>query len=77
MSGLVCPHCGEEIDLFCKGGGEILARDRGVRFLGAVPLDPAAVVAADRGVPAVLLEGEHPSKTAFLKLAEAVIAENK
>lgn len=79
MSGLVCPHCGGKIDLFRQGGGQILARDRGARFLGAVPLDPAAVVAADRGVPVVLLEGEHPAKTAFLNLAEAVIAaeENK
>ena len=74
MSGLVCPHCGGEIDLFHKGGGRALAEQYAVPFLGAVPLDPAAVVAADRGVPAVSLEGEFPAKTAFLALADAVTA---
>lgn len=29
MSGLVCPHCHTEIDLFKKGGGEELARRYG------------------------------------------------
>ena len=49
MSGLFCPHCGEEIDLFKKGGGEALAKQEGLNFLGAIPLDLATVVAADRG----------------------------
>lgn len=72
MSGLVCPHCGQEIDLFKKGGGEELAKRYGLTFLGAVPLDPATVVAADRGVPVVQLEGEGPAKTAFSALADAI-----
>ena len=41
MSGLVCPHCHQEIDLFKKGGGEELAKHYGIPFLGAIPLDPA------------------------------------
>ena len=44
MSGLFCPHCGGEIDLFKKGGGEALAKQEGLNFLGAIPLDPATVV---------------------------------
>jgi ATP-binding protein involved in chromosome partitioning len=28
MSGLACPHCGAQIDLFKTGGGEALARNR-------------------------------------------------
>ncbi|WP_165174726.1 Mrp/NBP35 family ATP-binding protein [Desulfovibrio sp. ZJ369] len=72
MSGLVCPHCGQEIDLFKKGGGEELAKRYGLTFLGAVPLDPATVVAADRGVPVVYLETDGPAKTAFLTLADAI-----
>jgi Mrp family chromosome partitioning ATPase len=74
MSGLVCPHCGQEIELFKKGGGEALARDYGLEFLGAVPLDPATVVAGDRGSPVALLPGDHPAKTAFLALAANVAA---
>ncbi len=72
MSGLVCPNCGTEIDLFKKGGGRELAKSCGIPFLGSIPLDPATVVAADRGVPVVNLEGDCPAKTAFLALADAI-----
>ena len=72
MSGLICPHCSKEIDLFKKGGGEELAQHYGLRFLGAIPLDPATVVAADRGTPVVYLEGESPAKASFLALADAI-----
>lgn len=72
MSGLACPHCGGEIDLFRKGGGEALAKTYNLPFLGAIPLDPATVVAADQGIPAVRLPGDSPAKTAFLKLAQNV-----
>ncbi len=58
MSGLVCPHCHESIDLFKKGGGKETADKYGLNFLGAIPLDPATVVAGDLGTPVVLLEEE-------------------
>jgi len=58
MSGLACPHCGKAIDLFKKGGGKALAEQYGLEFLGAIPLDPATVVAGDLGVPVVLLEAD-------------------
>jgi len=74
MSGLLCPFCGREIALFKKGGGKALADDYALDFLGAVPLDPAAVVAGDLGRPVVRLEGESPAKQAFGALAEAVAA---
>ena len=74
MSGLACPHCGQEIELFKKGGGEALARDFGLEFLGAVPLDPATVAAGDLGKPVALLPGDHPAKAAFATLADHVAA---
>lgn len=72
MSGLVCPNCGTEINLFKKGGGEELAQKYGLRFLGAIPLDPAAVVAADLGTPVVFLEKNGPAESAFLTLAKNI-----
>jgi Mrp family chromosome partitioning ATPase len=51
MSGMVCPHCGKEITLFSTGGGEALARETNVPFLGRIPLDPGVVVSGDRGAP--------------------------
>lgn len=74
MSGLVCPHCHKEIDLFKKGGGEELAKRYGLKFLGAVPLDPVTVVAADKGIPVVYLDAESSAKDAFLSLADSIAA---
>jgi hypothetical protein len=48
---MVCPHCGKDIDLFGKGGGERAARNMDVSFLGAIPLDPEVRKAADEGRP--------------------------
>ncbi|KAE8355795.1 cytosolic Fe-S cluster assembly factor cfd1 [Aspergillus coremiiformis] len=39
MSGYTCPCCGEVTNLFSSGGGQVLAQETGVRFLGAVPVD--------------------------------------
>ena len=40
MSGFTCPSCGTVTHIFHQGGGEAIARDLGVAFLGKVPLDP-------------------------------------
>lgn len=72
MSGLICPHCSKEIDLFKKGGGEDLARKYGIAFLGAVPLDPLSVVAGDLGKPVVLLDEPSPVKDALIRLADTI-----
>jgi len=74
MSGLVCPHCGKDIPLFKKGGGEELAGRYGLPFLGAVPLDPATVVAGDLGTPVVCLAEDSPAKAALLAIADRVAA---
>lgn len=72
MSGLICPHCAQKIDLFKTGGGEELARKYGLEFLGAIPLDPATVVAGDLGKPVVMLDFDSPAKKALLDLAQRV-----
>ena len=38
MSGYMCPCCGEISHIFSKGGGEVMSRETGVRFLGSVPV---------------------------------------
>lgn len=42
MSGFVCPCCGEQTDIFMNGGGEKLAKEYNINFLGKVPLDPVS-----------------------------------
>ncbi|MDD2836140.1 MAG: Mrp/NBP35 family ATP-binding protein [Methanothrix sp.] len=49
MSGLVCPHCGESISIFGSGGGEKMAEEMDVPFLGAIPIDPKVCALGDRG----------------------------
>lgn len=73
MSGLACPHCGKDIPLFKKGGGKELAEHYEVPFLGAIALDPAAVVAADAGTPVVMMPEATVARRDFLAVADAVV----
>jgi len=70
MSSLNCPHCQKEIDVFKKGGGEKLAQELGVPYLGKVPLDPEIVIQSDKGEPVVVSRPESEAAKAFLKLAD-------
>ena len=49
MSGFVCPHCGESVDLFGTGGGFRTAAAMNVPFLGRIPFDPKMVKCTDAG----------------------------
>lgn len=51
MSGFVCPKCKGESEIFraSTGGGRALAKEMGIPFLGAVPLDPRIRMACDYG----------------------------
>jgi ATP-binding protein involved in chromosome partitioning len=51
MSGFICPHCGKEVDIFKVGGGEALAKEKNLPFLGRIPIDPMVVAAEDDGKP--------------------------
>jgi ATP-binding protein involved in chromosome partitioning len=72
MSGFECPHCGETLEIFGKGGGEALARDMGLSFLGAVPLDPKVREAGDSGVPPVAGAPDSPAGRALKGVAKAL-----
>jgi ATP-binding protein involved in chromosome partitioning len=72
MSGLTCPHCGEQINLFKTGGGERAAKDLGVPFLGPVPIDPLAVTGGDAGKPIVALAPESVMAQAMCDLAKRI-----
>jgi ATP-binding protein involved in chromosome partitioning len=73
MSGLICPRCGERIDLFKVGGGERAAQELGVPFLGRVPIEPRIVEGCDSGRPFVVDGSESPAKEALLRLTERLI----
>lgn len=72
MSGLVCPHCDELIDVFGSGGGEKLAGEMGLDFLGKIPLDPGVRAAGDEGKPTVVSAPDSAAGEALSALVEAV-----
>jgi Mrp family chromosome partitioning ATPase len=74
MSGFVCPHCGKTTDLFKAGGGEALAREMTVPFLGRVPLDPQVVISGDAGTPLVRQFAESPTALAFANIARPILS---
>lgn len=43
MSGFVCPHCAACTNIFSRGGGERLANQYSVPYLGNIPIDPKFV----------------------------------
>jgi Mrp family chromosome partitioning ATPase len=49
MSGFVCPNCSECTNIFMSGGGEVMAKDFNVRFLGQIPIDPQFLVLIETG----------------------------
>lgn len=72
MSGLICPHCGAQIDLFGAGGGEREAKKLSLLFLGKIPIDPSVRVEADAGRPIVLANPEATISQAFFAIATQI-----
>jgi len=77
MSGLICPDCGKRIDLFKTGGGERLAVEMHVPFLGAVPLDPAIVRSGDDGRPFVEQFARTQTAGVFQQIIGPLVADRK
>jgi len=73
MSGLVCPHCGEMIDVFKTNGATVTAKSENLRLLGSLPLDPEVVQQGDSGSTGILDNDEAPFTRAFSKLVDEVV----
>jgi ATP-binding protein involved in chromosome partitioning len=78
MSYLVCPHCGEQMDVFGSGGGEAVAAKLSqltgttVPLLGQIPLDTRLREGGDNGTPLVLDDPSSPAALQLVKIAEAL-----
>src|SRR5947207_2667541 len=72
MSYFVAPDTGVRYNIFGEGGGQKLAEQYGVPFLGAVPLGLEVREGGDKGVPVVVSQPESPQSEAFRKVAEEV-----
>ncbi|NYT02641.1 MAG: Mrp/NBP35 family ATP-binding protein [Methanosarcinales archaeon] len=70
MSTLICPHCGQMIDVFKSGGGEREAREMGLHFLGAIPIDPEIGKLGDQGL--AFVSRDTPAWKSFEKVVSAL-----
>jgi ATP-binding protein involved in chromosome partitioning len=73
MSYLELPD-GTRMDIFGSGGGERLAQQAGVPFIGAIPMDPAVRAGGDEGKPVVITHPDSPVAQALRKITEDLAA---
>ena len=74
MSGFACPTCGEVTDIFKAGGGERLAAEMHVPFLGRIPIDPAVGEACDAGKPFMAHGAGSATAKAFGHIVAPILA---
>ncbi|MFQ6065058.1 MAG: Mrp/NBP35 family ATP-binding protein [Candidatus Bathyarchaeia archaeon] len=72
MSGFVCPECGAEVDIFKVGGGEKMAEDLRIPFLGRISLDPTICEDSDKGVPFIVEHMNSPAAKAFMGIVKKI-----
>ena len=72
MSALICPHCGEKIDLFKEGGGQKAAQELGVPFLGKIPINPDIVTLGDEGKSFLESHPDSPASLAFQSIVKKI-----
>lgn len=71
MGPFQCPHCGEEIAVFKRGGGKQTAMEMGIRFLGSLPYDFEVVHSGDSGNPVITKDKNNN----YTKALESITAE--
>jgi ATP-binding protein involved in chromosome partitioning len=74
MGRLVCPDCGKEIPLFASGGGQRLATQVDIPFLGSLPFDPQVVEKADQGQLSRLQPLDSPFLQEFAEIVKKLVA---
>ena len=73
MSGLKCPHCGKNIDLFKSGGGKEAAQEFNLPFLGKIPIDLNIVISADEGKPYICQYKDTETAQIFNRIVKVII----
>lgn len=77
MSGLVCPSCGDVIEVFSKGGGAKVSKEMSVELIGSIPMDPRVALDSDMGVPFVYSHPDSPAAEAFKGVVDRIVAQVK
>src|SRR5688572_26017507 len=75
MSYYACTNCHHETDIFGHGGGEALAAQMEVPFLGRLPIYQPIREGSDAGIPLVVGEPGSAAARSFTIVAERVAAQ--
>jgi ATP-binding protein involved in chromosome partitioning len=75
MSYYLCPQCGHREHIFDHGGCERTARELGVAFLGAIPLNLSIRVSGDAGRPSDNFAAAGPVAEALNHLSDRLVEE--
>jgi ATP-binding protein involved in chromosome partitioning len=73
MAGIVCPHCGERVEVFPAVPTQRSVWSMGVVRLGSVPLDPEFAVAGDTGRALTVAEPGSPQAGYFGDIARRLL----
>lgn len=73
MSGLQCPHCGKNIELFKTLGGQLVAKQTNLKLLASLPFEPEVVKEGDAGSVASLGNDQLPFTREFNKMVEQIV----
>lgn len=72
MSTHICSHCGHAEAIFGEAGGQKLAEQYKVPFLGSIPLDIHIRQQADNGKPTVVADPEGPITKIYREIADKI-----
>jgi ATP-binding protein involved in chromosome partitioning len=75
MSYFACPSCAHESDIFGHGGGEQMAGELGVPFIGRIPIYQPIREGGDSGVPLTISQPDSAASRAFMAAAELMAAQ--
>lgn len=74
MSYFIAPDTGNRYDIFGSGGGQLLAEETGIPFLGSIPLEMIVRESGDGGTPVVVRDPESVSAVAIRDIARNIAA---
>jgi ATP-binding protein involved in chromosome partitioning len=77
MSGIICPHCNEKIEVFGSGGVAKAASDFGIPVLGTLPIEPDIAAKGDSGNVFADVEGKSEWHKNFNNIVDAVAKMNE
>jgi len=75
MSGFICPHCQQEIDIFGKGEGKELAEELEIPYLGSLPMEIQVRENSDQGKPFIFADPQSQISQNFMEIVSEI--ENK